>query len=92
MDKDKRPKKFDRWSGLWKYWYEWLADNNLSALEASIRYMISLPEISRVLVGVDNKEQFQKIINSVDGQIPSIPKELSTNDVDLLNPGNWGNL
>ena len=92
MDKDKRPKKFDRWSGLWKYWYEWLADNNLSALEASIRYMISLPEISRVLVGVDNKEQFQKIINSVDGQIPSIPKELSTNDVDLLNPGNWGDL
>ena len=48
MDMDKRPKYFDRWSNLWKFWYEWLADNKLSPLEASIRYMISKPEISRV--------------------------------------------
>ena len=51
--------------------------------------MISKPEISRVLVGVDNKDQLQKIINSVDGNLPPIPEELSTNDPDLLNPGNW---
>ena len=89
MDIDKRPKYFERWSSLWKFWYEWLADNKLSPLEASIRYMISKPEISRVLVGVDNKDQLQKIINAVDGNLPPIPEELSTNDPDLLNPGNW---
>ena len=89
MDIDKRPKYFERWSSLWKFWYEWLADNKLTPLEASIRYMISKPEISRVLVGVDNKDQLQSIINAVDGNLPPIPKELSTNDPDLLNPGNW---
>ena len=89
MDLDKRPKYFERWSSLWKFWYEWLADNKLSPLEASIRYMISKPEISRVLVGVDNKDQLQKIINAVDGNLPPIPEELSTNDPDLLDPGNW---
>ena len=89
MDLDKRPKYFERWSSLWKFWNEWLADNKLSPLEASIRYMISKPEISRVLVGVDNKDQLQSIINAVDGNLPPIPKELSTNDPDLLNPGNW---
>ena len=89
MDMDKRPKYFDRWSNLWKFWYEWLADNKLSPLEASIRYMISKPEISRVLVGVDNKDQLKNIINASDGNIPTIPEELTTDDPDLLNPGNW---
>ena len=51
--------------------------------------MISKPEISRVLVGVDNKNQLQNIINAVDGNLPPIPDELSTNDPDLLNPSNW---
>ena len=89
MDMDKRPKYFDRWSNLWKFWYEWLTDNKLSPLEASIRYMISKPEISRVLVGVDNKDQLKNIINASDGNIPTIPEELTTDDPDLLNPGNW---
>ena len=89
MDMDKRPKYFDRWSNLWKFWYEWLTDNKLSPLEASIRYMISKPEISRVLVGVDNKDQLKNIINASDGNIPTIPEELTTDDPGLLNPGNW---
>ena len=89
MDMDKRPKYFDRWSNLWKFWYEWLTDNKLSPLEASIRYMISKPEISRVLVGVDNKEQLKNIFNASDGNVPTIPEELKTDDPDLLNPGNW---
>ena len=92
MDHKKRPKQFDRWSSLWKFWHEWLADNKLSALEATIRYMISIPEISKVLVGVDNKDQLQNIINAVDGNLPPIPEELSMNDADLLNPANWRDL
>ena len=92
MNKKNRPKKFDKWSSLWNLWHEWLSDNKLSALEATIRYMISIPEITRVLVGVDNKDQLEMIINALDGNIPDVPKELSTNDVNLLNPGNWENL
>ena len=53
--------------------------------------MISIPEITRVLVGVDNKDQLEMIISALDGNIPDVPKELSTNDVNLLNPGNWEN-
>jgi hypothetical protein len=92
MDHKKRPNQFKRWSSLWKFWHEWLADNKLSALEATIRYMISIPEISRVLVGVDNKDQLQNIINAIDGNLPPIPEELSINDTDLLNPANWRDL
>jgi hypothetical protein len=51
-----------------------------------------MPEISRVLVGVDTKDQLKEIVNAYDGHLPNIPAELYTNDVNLLNPSNWGKL
>lgn len=87
-----RPSKFNRWSGLWKVWHEWLKDNQISALEATIRHAVSFPEISRVLVGVDTVNQLKEIIIASSGVLPKIPGELCTDDSDLLNPSNWGRL
>jgi aryl-alcohol dehydrogenase-like predicted oxidoreductase len=92
MTKESRPKKFGRWNDLWKLWHEWLSDNKLTALEATIRYAISIPEISKVLVGVDSKDQLRNIFEAIDGQLPPIPEEFSMYDSDLLNPSNWNNL
>ena len=87
-----RPNKFNRWSGLWKVWHEWLNDNQISALEATIRHAVSLPEISKVLVGVDTVNQLKEIFIASSGVLPKIPGELCTDDSDLLNPSNWGQL
>ena len=92
MTEQSRHEKFNRWSGLWKIWHEWLNDNQITALEATIRYAISMPEISKVLVGVDNKDQLKEIIIASNGILPNIPTELHTNDINLLNPSNWGRL
>ena len=46
MSQQNRPNKFNRWSGLWKIWHEWLNDNRITALEATIRYVLSVKEIS----------------------------------------------
>jgi len=92
MSEQSRPKKFDRWNDLWKLWHEWLIDNKLTALEATIRHAIAIPEISKVLVGVDSKDQLRDIIHATDGDLPSIPEELFTYDTDLLNPANWSAL
>jgi aryl-alcohol dehydrogenase-like predicted oxidoreductase len=92
MSQQNRPNKFNRWSGLWKIWHEWLNDNQITALEASIRYTVSMPEICRVLVGVDTRDQLEEIVIASDGILPKIPSELYTNDVDLLNPLNWEKL
>jgi aryl-alcohol dehydrogenase-like predicted oxidoreductase len=92
MSEKNRPDKFKRWSALWKIWHEWLNDNQITALEAAIRYAISMPEISKVLVGVDNKDQLKEIIIASNGVLPNIPTELHTNDINLLNPSNWGRL
>ena len=92
MSKQNRPEKFNRWSSLWKIWHEWLNDNRITALEASIRYALSIKEISKVIVGVDTKEQLEQILIASDGIPPKVPSELYTNDVDLLNPSNWKKL
>jgi aryl-alcohol dehydrogenase-like predicted oxidoreductase len=92
MSEKNRPDKFNRWHGLWKVWHEWLNDNQISALEGAVRHAISMPEISKVLVGVDNVDQLKEIVTASSGVLPDIPDEMFTNDVDLLNPSNWSAL
>ena len=92
MAEQSRPGKFKRWEALWKVWHEWLNDNQITALEATIRHAISIPEISKVLVGVDTVSQLKEIVLALPGILPDIPPEMFTNDVDLLNPSNWGKL
>ena len=86
------PSKFNRWSNLWKLWHEWLHDNQISPVEASVRYAISFSEIAKVLVGVDSVNQLKEIYKASSGTLPKIPDELQTTDADLLNPSNWGKL
>jgi len=92
MDQQSRPSKFRQWDSLWRMWHDWLNDYDMTALEAAIRHAILTPEISKVLVGVDTQEQLKDIVNATKGTLPKVPKELSTNDINLLNPSNWSKL
>jgi aryl-alcohol dehydrogenase-like predicted oxidoreductase len=92
MNNQDRPEKFNHWNALWKIWSEWLNDNQITALEATIRHAVSTSEISKVLVGVDTADQLKGIITALSGALPDIPPEMFTNDVGLLNPSNWGKL
>lgn len=92
MTKQDRPNKFKYWSSLWKAWDEWLNDNQITSLEASIRYALSVPELSKVLVGVNTVKQLKGILTASSGDLPKIPSELFIDDVNLLNPSNWSKL
>ena len=92
IPKKRRPKKFFRWNSLWKIWDEWLYDNQLSPLEASLRYAISINEISTSIVGIDSANQLDEIILAASGSLPEIPDSLKISDPDLLNPSNWKTL
>jgi aryl-alcohol dehydrogenase-like predicted oxidoreductase len=92
MSDEIRPSKFNRWSNLWKIWHDWLNDYRISPLEASVRYALSVKEISKVLVGVDSANQLTEIVEATSGFLPTIPDELYTNDTLLLNPSNWESL
>lgn len=89
MPRQKYPSYFNQWQRLLKMWHEWLNDNKISALEATVRYALSINELSRVIVGITSKKQLKQIIIASDGELPPIPTELFSNDRNLLNPSNW---
>lgn len=84
-----RPSKFNRWAPLWSQWHAWLKDANLTPLQACLRYALSFPEISRVIIGVDNQKQLKEIIHAAKGPAPQIPEAFKIDDPDLINPARW---
>ena len=92
MSKTSRPAKFDRWINLWNDWEDWLKVSKLSATEACVRYALSFPEISEVVVGVDSGQQLSEIIVASNGSMPELPSHISSDVIDLLNPACWHNI
>lgn len=89
MGKESRPRVFQKWERLWAAWHIWLEDSGLTPLQASLRYALSFPQISRVVVGVDSMRHLKEICGAADGDLPSPPPTLQTDDIDLLNPSRW---
>lgn len=85
-----RPAKFRRWQPLWDAWHRWLKEQRLSALEACLGFVLSHPEIERVVVGVDNLAQLRQIIAHAGSAARTAPDVLSCDDLELIDPSSWG--
>lgn len=81
--------KFPRWGSLWSAWHIWLKQHDLTALEACVRYALTPNEIDRVIIGVQDSNQLMEIFEASVGNIPDLPKDLETDDINLLNPFLW---
>ena len=92
MPPAERPAKFDRWSPLWQAWGAWLAANDLSALEACIRFPLSIPGVDRVVVGVDGVDHLEQILLAAGGPLPPPPTWPPLTDDRLLDPSTWNSL
>jgi aryl-alcohol dehydrogenase-like predicted oxidoreductase len=93
MPRNKIPKKFDRWSKYWDKWSLELKKNKISATEACLLYPLLLPEIDRVIIGVDNLEQLNDIVKKSKTQQSNIDLSfMISDDQNLINPTNWNNL
>lgn len=84
--------KFSPWNGTLKKWHDWLAENNISALQASLAFSLSFSEIDRVVVGADSLGQLQQIFDVV--KLPSIFDfpSIDCDDDCLINPSRWPSL
>lgn len=89
MPESQRPTYFDTWSSLFETWDNWLKENNLSPLQACLRFVLSFPEISKAVVGIETASQFEQVIESCIGKIPTIPDHLRSDDFELINPSHW---
>lgn len=91
MPVEEIPVKFRVRSAVFLRFHEWLEENNVSALEACLGYMFSIPNVERVVIGVDSLQQLQEIIDAVEVSA-SFPVDIWSDDVEMINPSLWSRL
>ncbi len=92
MPPNQRPSRFKRWAKLWHTWDHWLEDEGLTPLEACLGYLVHLPSIDRVVVGVQTAAQLGQIIVAAKGKWVSLPEFGTLDDPRLINPASWHQL
>lgn len=89
MPKGKIPLYFKPWMPLLDEYHQWLANSNISPLEACINYVTQVEEVDKVIVGVDSVTQLEGILQSLSSKTIYLPSELQSNNEDLINPSRW---
>jgi aryl-alcohol dehydrogenase-like predicted oxidoreductase len=89
MSAHERPLKFNRWANVWAVWDEWLLEVNLTPLEACLRYINSVDEIDRIVVGVDTEVHLKQIVKASQGCLKSMPNFRGHLDARFINPAAW---
>lgn len=92
MSEEQRPPKFRRWNRIWRTWTAWLEEHKLDALEACLLYSLSVPEVRKVVVGVDGASHLQAILQTAPTGLPELPQWPEEPAEELLNPGRWTSL
>lgn len=92
MDLHERPARFAPWQPLWEEWDAWLKDNSMTAVQACIRYALSVREADKIVVGVDHQDQLREILAATQGATPPFPEWSQYMDARLINPACWNQL
>ncbi len=92
MTPSERPGRFHRWASLWSRWDGWLRDAGVTSLQGCLGFVLSFSEIDRIIVGVDDPQQLRQILEAVRNPVPQPPAELTSLDVELVNPAGWAAL
>jgi aryl-alcohol dehydrogenase-like predicted oxidoreductase len=83
------PSGFEQWAELLQNWHQWLAQNDISALQACLSFTLSYPEINRVVVGADSVVHLKQIIAAVSRDIDLELPNLNCEDLNLIDPSYW---
>ena len=83
------PSQFSKWLDLWRAWDQWQLATDCSALGASLAYPLSLPEVDRVVVGVEGSEQLLGILAALRSPVPQGWPHIACDDGKLINPSQW---
>jgi aryl-alcohol dehydrogenase-like predicted oxidoreductase len=89
MGANERPKYFERWQALFEIWDDWLSINAIDPVGVCLQLPLSLPNIDRIIVGVDSHEHLNQILDRVENEHPCPPDGIISRDPDLINPSRW---
>ena len=89
MPRDLLPEKFSYWKNYFDSWYGWLEKKGITPIQAALNFVLSNPDIDKVIIGVDSLAHLKGIIRAAHSYAPGIIPDLSIEDERLINPGNW---
>ena len=89
MPKKLIPQSFMAWSSLWNKWHDWLNRENITAIEACLHYVFSLPYVNRVIIGFEAANQLKQIVESLKSSLNISYLDISNSEEDLVNPSMW---
>ncbi len=89
MSVDEIPKYFSRWLPVISAWQKYCKDQTISPLHLAMDFVGKIPEVSYVLVGIQNHKQLCEIIEG-----PSISNNINldkfaNDDQRLVDPSRW---
>jgi len=87
--KKKLPSYFNNWKDKIDKFHSDLSDNNLSSYSATLNFIMDIPEVDKVVIGVENLKNIEEIF-----KIPICShmleyKKFSIDDEKFVNPSKW---
>ena len=92
MNANNRPQKLERWFSVFDAWDSWLQEQELTALQGCLAFVMQDSSIDKIVIGIDNFQQFKEVLSSIDNKVIQFPKFLNTDSIDLINPSYWSSL
>lgn len=92
MSDKQRPSKFHRWQETWKCWSRWLERHDLNPVQACLLYALSIPEVDKVVVGVDGIAHLDAMVATRLRELPPLPEWPDGVSENLLDPSRWSSL
>ena len=80
---------FLKWEKKFIFFEKWTKKNNLSKLEACIRYLKNFKEIDKVIFGVNDEKELGENLCFLEKKKLNIPNYLSIKSGNILNPKKW---
>ena len=80
---------FLKWKKKFIFFEKWTEKNNLSKLEACIRYLKNFKEIDKVIFGVNDEKELGENLCFLEKKKLNIPDYLSIKSGNILNPKKW---
>jgi aryl-alcohol dehydrogenase-like predicted oxidoreductase len=92
MPRKSIPERFSVWNHIWDTWQDWRISMNMTAVEACLGYALSLPEVNKVVVGVETAAQIGELIEASRKTMKVEFPDIASTDEQLINPSFWTSL
>ena len=83
------PKYFEPWGKQFGAWADHCLINKLSPLQASLQFVSQIPEVEKIIVGIESENQLLEIIQALKSSHITKADHLAVNDLGLISPIQW---